>query len=718
MRVRSWIWRLLAVLGLLVLLAWPTFAHADDGVIDEVILHVSDTHVAPGDNEHWKAFAQAVVENADGIAAVVHSGDATNDPTSSAFFTEALLPPWNQILNATSGIMALGNHDIDAAWSWYRQGLGQYARIDTPTYTFIAYDFRNGSFQVVEEMVAQAAREGRRVILVSHQPPLAPWWVKCEGGACTSPSHLLAETKTAILRRIIGTYDVEILFAGHIHATYQMRDGTPGYDLIVPGNLGSNVMPGKWYTTVFLGEHVTTQPTLWSDLPAVFRNPPYYDAVSNYGWVLTPTPVQLLIVGQSHASKVKSVALTVPVTRPMSEVQPGVWEAPYDWKLQAGLGIVQLTAVITYQDGKTRTVTMPVRVPISYPNPAPAADISLGAAIGTTVPVRISVSDNASELWTADLYLDGVRVQSWSLAGKGNVTLTWNWDQAKRPGTRLKVKVVDVFSRKRYAYYGGSSVPSTRTPTPTPGSDTATQTATPTVTTTPTTTPQPGACAPGQVTLSPVLDTYIFKAAANSEDAHPATASILSAAGSSAYPFYRSLLRFDLSGLPAGAQIASATLALVVKSWYYPDGVAPTVALARLGKAFDASASWTQAAIGSSWTQAGAAAVGTDYLLPTVEKKLVWGKNVVDITTLASDWVAAPDDNRGLRLGVVSPSHAVTFYAADATLNQPALTIDYLCATAPVLAAEPTGTLTPTPTDTPEATPTPTETPTPQAFQG
>ena len=356
MCVRSWFWRVLASLGLLALLAWPTLAHADD----EVILHVADTHVAPGDNGHWSAFAEMVVENADGIAVVVHSGDATNDPTSSAFFTEGLLPPWNRILSATHGVMALGNHDIDAAWSWYRQGLAQYSRSDTPTRAFIAYDFRNGSWQVVEELVAQAAREGRQVYLVSHQPTLAPWWVKCDGGTCTSPAHLLDETRAANLRRIIGTYDVEVLFAGHIHGAYQMRDGTPGYYLIVAGNLGSNVMPGKHYSTVFLGEHITSQPTLWSDPPAVFRSPPYFDALSNSGWTLDSTPIQLQIVGHSHASKVKSVALTVPVSRPMSQVAPGVWETPYDWNLQAGRSIVNLAAMVTYQDGKTRTVTMPV----------------------------------------------------------------------------------------------------------------------------------------------------------------------------------------------------------------------------------------------------------------------------------------------------------------------------------------------------------------------
>ena len=305
MYVRPWIWRVLASLSLLAFLAWPTLAYADG----EVILHVSDTHVAPGDNGHWNAFANMVVDNADGIAAVVHSGDATNDPTSSAFFTEALLPPWNRILSATHGVMALGNHDVDAPWSWYRQGLAQYARTDTSTHAFIAYDFMNGNWQVIEEMVAQAAREGKRVTLVSHQPTLVPPWVTCDGGTCVSPAHLLSDSKAANLRRIIGTYDVEVLFAGHIHATYQMRDRTPGYDLIVPGNLGSNAMPGKYYSTVFLGEHITSQPTVWSDLPAVFRSPPYFDALSNSGWTLNPTPIQLQIVGHNHASKVESVCV-------------------------------------------------------------------------------------------------------------------------------------------------------------------------------------------------------------------------------------------------------------------------------------------------------------------------------------------------------------------------------------------------------------------------
>ena len=166
---------------------------------------------------------------------------------------------------------------------------------------------------------------------------------------------------------------------------------------------------------------------------------------------------------------------------------------------------------------------------------------------------------------------------------------------------------------------------------------------------------------------------------------------------------YRSLLRFDLSQLPAGAQIVSAKLALVVKSWYYPDGIAPTVALARLGKTFDASAAWSQAAVNTPWAQPGAAAMGIDYLTPAVEKKLAWGKNIVDITALASEWATKPDGNQGLRLSVVGPSHSVAFYAADATLNQPSLTVDYLCATAPA----PISTSTATPTATPEPPPAP-----------
>ena len=69
------------------------------------------------------------------------------------------------------------------------------------------------------------------------------------------------------------------------------------------------------------------------------------------------------------------------------------------------------------------------------------------------MPVKISISDSAAELWTADLYVDGIRAQSWSLSGKSSATLTWNWDQTRQPGTSLKVKVVDTFSRKSYASY-------------------------------------------------------------------------------------------------------------------------------------------------------------------------------------------------------------------------------------------------------------------------
>ena len=183
--------------------------------------------------------------------------------------------------------------------------------------------------------------------------------------------------------------------------------------------------------------------------------------------------------------------------------------------------------------------------------------------------------------------------------------------------------------------------------------------------------------------------------------------------GASSYPFYRSLLRFDLSQLPAGAQIVSAKLALVVKSWYYPDGIAPTVALARLGRTFDASAAWSQAAVNIPWAHR-RGSHGDRLLDPGCGEEAGLGKNIVDITALASEWATKSDGNHGLRLSVVGPSHSVAFYAADATLNQPSLTIDYLCATAPApistSTATPTATPEPAPAATPTATPTPAET--------
>lgn len=92
----------------------------------------------------------------------------------------------------------------------------------------------------------------------------------------------------------------------------------------------------------------------------------------------------------------------------------------------------------------------------------------------------------------------------------------------------------------------------TPTATPTP-SNTPTATPTSTVTPTPTSTPPP---VPVTVSLTPVADTYV---SSNSPDTNYGMASTLYVGSLSANTTGRALFRFDLSGIPTGAMVMSAS---------------------------------------------------------------------------------------------------------------------------------------------------------------
>ncbi len=85
-----------------------------------------------------------------------------------------------------------------------------------------------------------------------------------------------------------------------------------------------------------------------------------------------------------------------------------------------------------------------------------------------------------------------------------------------------------------------------------------------------------------------------------------------------------SLVRFDLSGLPAGSQIQSASLALYLDNKSASrDFTLMAYPLARSWN--ERQATWNQAASGQAWAQTGAAAVGGDYMPSPVSTALVRG---------------------------------------------------------------------------------------------
>jgi hypothetical protein len=150
---------------------------------------------------------------------------------------------------------------------------------------------------------------------------------------------------------------------------------------------------------------------------------------------------------------------------------------------------------------------------------------------------------------------------------------------------------------------------------------------------------------------------------------------------------YRALLRFDLAGLPAGATVQAATLAV----YYLGKSNANSLELAAHGvlRAWtDSQATWTYRQAGVPWATGGMAA-GSDYVAAPADFKALSASGGVwlalDVTSLAQDWTAAPAGNYGvvLKQRVAGGFVSATFCSENAWGAcaaggwQPRLTITY-----------------------------------------
>jgi RHS repeat-associated protein len=218
----------------------------------------------------------------------------------------------------------------------------------------------------------------------------------------------------------------------------------------------------------------------------------------------------------------------------------------------------------------------------------------------------------------------------------------------------------------------------TPTRTPTPGNATATPTPTPvgpTATATRTPTATPTSSGPGQVTLTPSADTYLARWSPTANNGSNTRLLVRYHAGNQNEEF-SSLLRFDLSGIPAGAAVQNAVLTLTVTerdtaTWLDMD-------VFKLLRGWEElQATWNQAASGVAWTQGGANGAGDreSARRSVVRVNAAPGQTVAfDLTALVQEWVSNPSGNRGLLLRPTLPVNnaTMTYRFASANHSDPA----------------------------------------------
>ena len=177
-----------------------------------------------------------------------------------------------------------------------------------------------------------------------------------------------------------------------------------------------------------------------------------------------------------------------------------------------------------------------------------------------------------------------------------------------------------------------------------------------------------------------------------------------------------SLVRFDLASLPPSAQIQSASLSLYLDNKSGSSNV--TLNLFPLARPWtELQATWNRATSNQNWTQAGAGAVGSDYLASPLSSGPVQAAQAwyqFDVTAAVRQWAASPGTNYGLVLrGDGSSTVRYNFVSSNnsSVTLRPRLVIT-LAGSTTATPVPPVATATPTQTSVPPtATSTPTRTP-------
>jgi hypothetical protein len=312
------------------------------------------------------------------------------------------------------------------------------------------------------------------------------------------------------------------------------------------------------------------------------------------------------------------------------------------------------------------------------------------------------------------------------LRGRGDISVVYHFASANHTTPSLRpILIVDYWAPGPTAT-PTATTPATQTATPT-GTLEPSPTATPTVLVSPTSTETPVPSPSPTTTLTPTMtrtpfpgghniitlqqgvggyrgtsDTYISSWSPTSNVVHQANLLVKNDS------VYSSLLRFDLSSMPAGSTINQSTLRLFA---YNRDnaGSFDLEAYRLLRPWVDAEATWNRAAEGHPWGVPGANDTLTDRNPNPVDVVTVSSINAwydLDITELVRDWTANVEGDNGVVLRGFGPLSLLYHFASSnhpLISLHPQLVIDYAAPERP----------TPTP-----ITPTPTDTPTPSATPG
>jgi len=173
---------------------------------------------------------------------------------------------------------------------------------------------------------------------------------------------------------------------------------------------------------------------------------------------------------------------------------------------------------------------------------------------------------------------------------------------------------------------------------------------------------------------------------------------------------YRPMLYFDLSMIPTGSTVRSATLYLYMDNYSHQPDVSPRVSIYKVKLDWaEMEATWNKRTNTTSWNTAGCQSSAdrdmsesASRVISTVSTWYDW-----DVSSLVQGWISSPASNRGMIL-ISDIGREVRFYASnDVDVRfHPHLRLEYIASGSPAPTSTPTGV---TPGITPIVTPAPVE---------